>query len=108
MSEIRATNHRAKLHLRNVRDVFRLVGEIREMGADPDRWRPHMIRRISKIMNAQIVVSSEVHFRAVGKNGIYRVYDIGWGCDQDGNTWKINTQREEMPEVYWLSVLGKI
>jgi DNA-binding CsgD family transcriptional regulator len=95
------------LRLGEVRDVFRLVGEIRELGADPSQWRPHMVRRISKMMNCEIVVSSEIHFRAAGEGGVYHVHDIGWGCDQDGNTWQINTEREEKPEAYWLTVLGK-
>lgn len=95
------------LKLGEVRDVFRLVGEIRELGADPSKWRPHMVRRLSKLMNAEIVVSSEIHFRAASESGVYHVHDIGWGCDQDGNTWQINTQREEKPEAYWLTVLGK-
>src|SRR4051794_34806745 len=98
---------RAPLKLRSVREMFRVVGEIRELGADPNRWRPHMIRRVSQLVGAQIVVSSEIHFRAIGKSGLYRVHDIGWGCDQEGNTWQINTEREETPEAYWLAVLGK-
>ncbi|MBC8105479.1 MAG: hypothetical protein H7Z14_02720 [Anaerolineae bacterium] len=101
------TDRGEHLRLGAVRDVFRLVGEIREQGADPSKWRPHMVRRISKMMNAEIVVSSEIHFRAAGEGGVYHVHDIGWGCDQDGNTWQINTEREEKPEAYWLTVLGK-
>src|SRR4051812_7262969 len=98
---------RSLLRLRDVRDMFRLVGEIRELGADPSKWRPPMVRRLSKRMNAEIVVSSETHFRAAGETGVYHVHDIGWGCDQDGATWQINTEREEKPEAYWLTVLGK-
>ena len=32
-----------RLRLRDVRDVFRLIGEIREAGGDPKVWRPHMV-----------------------------------------------------------------
>lgn len=97
----------AHLTLAGVRRMFRLVGEIRELGADPNQWRPYMVKRLAKLMNAEIVVSSEIHFRAIGKTGIYRVHDIGWGCDNEQNTWQINTEREETPEAYWLSVLNK-
>jgi len=102
---------RQRLTLRAVREVFRLVGEIRELGADPSKWRPHMVRRLGKMMTAEIVVSSEIHFRAATgearQAGVYHVHDIGWGCDQEGNTWQINTERDEKPEAYWLEVLGK-
>lgn len=110
MSDL-AGQARQPLKLRSVREMFRLVGEIRELGADPNKWRPHMVRQLSKLMNAEIVVSSEIHFRAATgearEAGVYRVNDIGWGCDQDGSTWQINTERAEKPEAYWLEVLGK-
>jgi DNA-binding CsgD family transcriptional regulator len=95
------------LKLRDVRAAFRLVGEIREIGADPNKWRPHMCAQLGRMINAEIIVSSEIHFRATRAPGVYRVHDIGWGCDHEGNTWQINTVREETPEAYWLDVLGK-
>lgn len=98
---------RAPLRLKDVREIFRLVGEIREVGGDPNKWRPLMITRLGKMMKAEIVVSSEIHFVATRMPGVYRVHDIGWGCGEDGNTWQINTEREEKPEAYWLNVLGK-
>jgi DNA-binding CsgD family transcriptional regulator len=71
-----------------------------------------MVRSLGKLMNAAIVVSSEIHFRRPRSSeareaGVYHVHDFGWGCDQDGNTWQINTERDEKPEAYWLEVLGK-
>jgi len=58
-----------RLRLREVRQVFRLIGEIRELGADPDRWRPHMARAGRRPIGASIVVSSEVHFRKNAHTG---------------------------------------
>ncbi|HVT90590.1 MAG TPA: LuxR C-terminal-related transcriptional regulator [Tepidisphaeraceae bacterium] len=92
-----------RLKLRAVRDIFRLIGEVRELGSDPQKWRPHMVARLRKLLGAQIVISSEIHFRRISSSGQLRVIDIGWGCDPDGQCWQIHTEREdEKPDAYWV------
>ena len=91
------------LRLGDVRKIFRLVGDIRELGSDPQKWRPHMVCHLRRLLGAQIVVSSEIHFRTTSTPGILRVVDIGWGCDEDERVWKIHTERDEVPEDYWLT-----
>jgi DNA-binding CsgD family transcriptional regulator len=90
------------LRLRDVRLAFRLLGEVRELGADPNIWRPHMVLGLRKLVNAEVVVSSEVHFRKTRDAHVVRVVDIGWGCDEDGNPWRIYNEQDEKPESYWL------
>lgn len=97
----KSASHRLKL--KDVRAIFHLIGELRQMGADPNVWRPHMVQRLRKLLDAQVVVSSEVHFRKLGRGGM-RLVDVGWGGDEDGNTWQIHTERDdERPENYWLA-----
>src|SRR5688572_1846470 len=92
-----------RLKLKDVRAIFHLIGEVRQMGADPNVWRPHMVQRLLKLFDAQIVVSSEVHFRKLGR-GAMRLVDVGWGGDELGNKWQIQTERDdERPENYWLA-----
>lgn len=94
---------RGKLRLRDVRRVFRLINDIRELGSDPQRWRPHMVQGLRKILRASIVVSSEVHFRQNSRTGSMRVVDIGWVCDTEGNVNSIHTEKDdERPEAFWL------
>ena len=93
-----------QLKLGDVRRVFRLVGEIRELGADPERWRPHMVQALRKLARAEVVVSSEIHFRKIKTTGAMKVFDLGWGSDPEGKSWKIQTEREdEKPENFWLA-----
>lgn len=92
-----------RLKLSDVKAVFRLVGEVRELGADPQQWRPHMVRKLGRLIGATIVVSSEVHFRRNAHTGTMRVIDIGWVCDPEGEVTQVNTEREdERPEAFWL------
>lgn len=94
-----------RLKLRDVRTIFRLVGELRELGHDPNIWRPHMVNRLRGIAGAEVVVSSEIHFRSTSTPNVMRVVDVGWGCDETGKTWQIHTERDdERPESYWLSI----
>jgi DNA-binding CsgD family transcriptional regulator len=93
----------SQLKLKEVRSIFRLIGEVRELGSDPQRWRPHMVRRLCKLVDAEIVISSEIHFRTSHGQQKLRVIDIGWGCDSEGNVWQIHTERDdETPDAYWL------
>lgn len=92
-----------KIRLKDVRAVFRLIGDVRERGADPDVWRPHMVSGLRKLLSAQIVVSSEIHFRRGGRDAPLRVQDIGWISDVEGNVVKVQAEREgERPEDFWL------
>ncbi len=97
-------SHSHRLRLRAVRNVFRLIGEVREIGGDPRIWRPHMVQRLRKLFSAEIVVSSEVHAQVTRKPGRLKVIDIGWGCDDDGKVWDIQAERDdESPETWRLS-----
>lgn len=93
----------ARLRLRDVREIFRMIGEVRELGADPDRWRPHMTCRLARLLGAHVVISSEIHFRTTPTPNVLRVVDIGWGCDDEGQTWRIQAEQQEEPKDYWLA-----
>jgi DNA-binding CsgD family transcriptional regulator len=114
------------LRLRDVRALFRLINEIRELGADPQKWRPHMVRRLRGLLGASIVVSSEIHFRKIPvaasatpsasttaaavepaerpAEGAMRVIDIGWVSDPEGHVSHIHTERDDTsPDMFWLT-----
>jgi DNA-binding CsgD family transcriptional regulator len=97
-----------RLRLRDVRDVFRLIGEVRELGADPKVWRPHMVKRLRQIFGAEIVISSEVHAQTTRQPGILKVIDIGWGCDSEDNLWEIHTERDDENLESWRIAAGQV
>jgi DNA-binding CsgD family transcriptional regulator len=97
-----------RLRLRDVRDVFRLIGEVRELGADPKAWRPHMVKRLRALFSAEIVVSSEVHAQTTRTPGKLRMIDIGWGCDSEANVWDIHSEREDEDPEAWRLAAGHV
>ena len=48
------------LRAADVRDVFRLVGECRELGDDPILWRKHMLVGLGRLTGAGFCVSAEI------------------------------------------------
>jgi DNA-binding CsgD family transcriptional regulator len=100
--------HPKRLRLRDVRDVFRLIGEVRELGADPKVWRPHMVKRLRQLFGAEIVISSEVHAQTTKVPGQLKVIDIGWGCDSEDNLWDIHTERDDENLESWRIAAGQV
>src|SRR5687767_8768702 len=96
----------AKLRLSDVRRAFHLIGDIRQHGAEPQEWRPHLLRGLIELLDADLVISSEVHFRTIAKSDALKVTDIGWGLERGGEPWRIHSEREENPSSY-LVVVGK-
>ena len=110
-----ATAPRSKLTLRQVRRAFRLIGDVRALGADPSEWRGHMVKELLGLLGADMVVSSEISFRQPagrrgGRDGAPPpvLHDAGWGVRRDpakprgiGEVWEIRAEREEYrPEDY--------
>jgi DNA-binding CsgD family transcriptional regulator len=107
MSDRATAASRSRLRLGDVRRLFRLIGEVRELGADPNVWRPHMVQRLRRLFDAEVAISSEIHFRtgAAGAGGSMRMIDIGWGIDREQGAFRIQTERDnESPETYYLTV----
>jgi DNA-binding CsgD family transcriptional regulator len=91
----------APLKLRDVRNLFRLIAEIRRVGDEPNDWRPFMVKELIGLFNAELVVSSEIYVTPTSDAGVWEVCDIGWGAGADGQTWRIeSTTRETDPAVF--------
>lgn len=97
-----------RLRLRDVRNVFRLIGELRELGGDPKIWRPHMVKRLRAMFAVEVVISSEVHAQTTKTPGKLRVIDIGWGCDSEDNLWDIHSERDDENLEAWRLAAGHI
>jgi len=50
---------RQRLGLRDVRRVFRLLSEVRDLGASPLAWRPHMVPRLLGLVDGATGVAAE-------------------------------------------------
>jgi DNA-binding CsgD family transcriptional regulator len=48
------------LDVADIRALFHLTGELRELGSDPATWREHLASALAKLCGAQVVVVSEL------------------------------------------------
>lgn len=63
-----------------------------------------MLQGLLRLVDAEIVVSSEVHAARPRRGGPVRVVDRGWGADRDGQVWRIETVRDDVtPAELWLA-----
>lgn len=92
------------IKLRALRSIFRLVGEVRELGADAAKWRPHLVKELRRLLGAEVVTSSEVHLRRQ-RDGSVKLLDAGWGTDGSDAIWMIRTEQQPaQPETFLLSL----
>jgi DNA-binding CsgD family transcriptional regulator len=68
-----------QLRLSEVRDIYRLVGECRELGADSLTWRHHALERLRNLIGAQVGEGGEsaapIH---QGTQWFIQFVDRGW------------------------------
>lgn len=68
-----------RLRLSEVRSLFRLVGECRELGADSRTWRLHALNQLRVLVGAQVGSVGESTAPAIeGTRGMIDHLDAGW------------------------------
>jgi DNA-binding CsgD family transcriptional regulator len=72
-----------RLSLREVRAVFRLVGECRELGADVAEWRRHLIAGLCRLTGAQVGLVGEMDYSRRAWLQALHAEDVGWACPAD-------------------------
>jgi DNA-binding CsgD family transcriptional regulator len=73
----------SRLSLRDVRAVFRLVGECRELGPDVAAWRRHLIAGLCQLTRAQVGLVGELEYSRQAWLQPLHSEDVGWACPAD-------------------------
>ena len=81
-----ATSHHLKL--RDVRAAYRLVGEVRELGAEPLAWRRHLLEGLSRLVGTQVGQALELPAPFdLGRMPEPGVLDLGWAGRAERDIW---------------------
>ncbi len=77
-----------KVSLKDVRAVMRLIGECRELGADPEAWHAHLVRNMCRLVEAQVGIGANMLDFEKGKTpkGL-SVYRTGWPTERSEALW---------------------
>lgn len=97
----------ARLRLREVRALFRMLGECCELGADPLAWRQHFAEQLPTLVGGQIGLIGEFQIVAppFGKPFWLRpvsMVDYGWATASDRKPWEEHIEQgrpEEGPHI---------
>jgi len=65
-----------RVRLREVRAVFRLIGECREQGWDVPAWRAHFLTGINRLVHGQVIMGGELYYDR--RTRITRLVSIGF------------------------------
>lgn len=50
-----------RLRLKDVRSIYRLLGECTELGSEPPKWRMHMLEGLLRLTGAQLALYMHIH-----------------------------------------------
>jgi DNA-binding CsgD family transcriptional regulator len=76
------------LRLHQVRAAYRLVGEVRELGAEPSEWRRHLLEGLNFLVGTQVAMSCEMPAPFDGRMPPPElVVDLGWRGEAERAVW---------------------
>ncbi|MBN1908792.1 MAG: helix-turn-helix transcriptional regulator [Pirellulales bacterium] len=93
-----------RVRLRDLRDIYMLVGECREVGGDPYAWNQRMLEGLGKILGARVGISAMTanDFLSGQFGELLGIVDYGWGdaADRQGFLeYSLSSQHRTDPTV---------
>jgi Bacterial regulatory proteins, luxR family len=96
-----------RLRATEVRDVMRLVGEVRELGRDPTAWRSHAAMRLMGLTGAVVAFSLQARFSSSGPT-VMMLTDIGWESPAQRNAFYGWLASPEFPHDPYMLVMNQL
>lgn len=87
----------ARLRLGEVRAAFRLVGECRDLGYDPDGWPARLVAGLPALVPGQMLLAGEFVYRGLRPVPV-RVAEAGWPSERSRALWQGWVRNPAMPE----------
>lgn len=75
------------VRLQDARDVFRLIGECREIGRAPTEWRRHLLQGLCRLLDAQVAIGGMLGVRPPSPPEVWDMVDLGWPVTSGDNYW---------------------
>jgi hypothetical protein len=73
-----------RLRLGEIKAAFRLVAEARDLGADPDAWRGHVVRELRRRIGGTVAMTVDMHDFLPGRlPRLVAPIDLGWDSDRE-------------------------
>lgn len=97
-----------RLRLKDIREVYRLVGECRDQGADFIAWQESLLVGLCRVLCAQVGISGNMRHFGTGDEAPLGTVRIGWSSPEAERLWleyALNVPVENTPE--YPALIGK-
>ena len=89
-------NKSQRLRLRDLRNIYRVLGECRELGSDHRAWRLHAIDSLCELVGAQVGIVGELNEFRTAAPRMTAVLDRGWSGRRERQNY-LDLLREHGP-----------
>jgi hypothetical protein len=96
-----------QLRLKDLRAIYRLIGECRELGSDAGAWRPHMLEGLRQLVGAQVGLCLQM--RDVGTEAARgsMALDVGFLDARERALWaRYQRDRAHLDDPFHLGFFG--
>lgn len=81
---------------RDARAIFQLLGEVKQLGAEPLAWRRHLLEGLLPLIGAEVGVAAEALGGQLLDGRAHRgAVDVGWATPADQRVWMSVCERTE-------------
>jgi DNA-binding CsgD family transcriptional regulator len=77
----------ARPRVQDVRTIYRLVGECRDLGDDPSAWRRHALAGLLRLVDADLGIGGELAGLTAGQTRDLGATEVGWENGFDRRGW---------------------
>jgi hypothetical protein len=80
--------HSERLALRDIRSVYRILGEITDVGLTPHLWRRHMLVELSRLVGARVGITVDLQNALPGRvPSVIDSVDVGFVSERESGLW---------------------
>ena len=85
-----------QLSIADVRAVFHILNELRDLGAQPEVWKRHMLCELCRLIGGQVGICVQTENAEVVNLARSVVTDVGWAGEKERNQWIAYCRRNDL------------
>lgn len=83
-----------RLRLRDLRDIYRLIGQCRDLGHDAQGWRSHLLVELSRLVGGSVAMGGEFRGSSLESMRLFDALDFGWAGTKEREIWLAHMTEE--------------
>lgn len=96
LSESVSMGKQQGLSIENVRAVFHLLNDLRDLGVQPQIWKQHMLCGLCRLIGGQVGISVQTTDTGAVDMAKSVVTDVGWASEKERGNWINYCRRNDL------------